>query len=187
MPLKINGVSPDEKLADKKIKNSFIVKKDTLYYLRSYFDKHTKDFDHINTLIFVKPIAMFKRKDSSYTYYEPLENSKLMIEKLKSITEITNTSFNTGKVTSSWGTSKTYLKLGSVHFYGLNRFGSTDNTSKEDDIKHSIEQFTPDSLEIDKYKKNKKYTNFQYFNKPIKHGYIPYFNENNVLNNTKQR
>jgi hypothetical protein len=184
-PLQINGSPVDKQLADKKIENSFIVKKDTLYYLRSFFNKQKKNLNLVNTLILVKPIAIFQKKDSLYTYYKPIIESNLLIEKSKPIIEKTNSSFNTGSVRSSWAISKTHLKLGSIHFYGKNKFGSSDRISKEEDIKHSLAQFTPDSLQIDNYKGN-RYKNFQYFKKGTKHGYVPYFNEANVLNNNQE-
>lgn len=170
----------DKPSADNSVKGIFITKKDTMYFLRMYFLKQNIDNENIHKIRLVQPIATYSSEDSLYRYFSPLVGSKLEIKKSIEITKKKSTSFNTGSGTSLWATSNIHLRLGSIDIYGENRFGSSNQSTQQEDIKNSLNQLHIDSIQVEThhinqfkyFKTNTKYTSF---------GYAPFFEEDDVF------
>ena len=176
--IQVNGISLREELKQKKIDPEYVVKdycfitkKDTLFYIRSYYNSLRPNTQHdINKLRVAQPIGILTKEDSLFMYYKPFKNSKIKIEKSENQT-------GTSKGGSySYAHAKIHIKLVELNLYGNARI------TKYDSIRESLREMSLRSIEIDNYK-GLKYENFEYYYYFTENSSVDFFKEENVLNN----
>jgi len=161
-------------LTTKHTRSSYLLKNDTLFYMRNMFlsQKDNSELCYFKNRVF-EPIASYRKSDSIYFHFKPFKNSKIHVSKGQEI-KVQGTYGRQGTIAST----KTHVKLGDVSFKG---FG---NNSPDANVSDILYDFSPERIEIDnynglKYKYFESYYLLSKYNSKDEH--MIFFNDKNII------